>query len=547
MTDAKPPTLAARVFDRVTARRQGFPPARSTFRIERDLRVPMRDGISLLTDHYLPDNAPGRGTVLIRTPYGRGLPIGPQARLFAGQGYHVVVQSCRGTFGSGGQFRPMAPDINDGQDAMAWLRQQPWFDGRLATYGASGVGWTQWALLMDPPPELRASIIIAAPHDTARFGLGAGAMRLHDVLTWARVIANQDRFGMLGSMVIFSRSAQINASTVTALPLGDALDSALKYRTPWLREFASHQDHNDPYWVPYDASAALEKVQTPVRLAVGWQDLLLSQTLHQYEVLRGRGVDVTLTIGPWIHQTTVRGGDGELTEGDLDWLAEHLADEPVTRRHQPVRVYVTGAEEWREYDRWPPQRTEPEQVYHLDAAGRLGTEAPQPSDASFVYDPARPTPTLGGPLIDMSAGVVDNRELEAREDVLTYTTEPLSEAVDIIGAVAVELEHSRSNQFADVFVRLCDVDATGRSLNITETFLRLDALPREEQIRLSLNPCAHRVAAGHRLRLQISGGSFPQYLRNQGTGEAPDTGVELRPCVHTVHHGKSRVLLPVLR
>lgn len=117
--------------------------------------------------------------------------------------------------------------------------------------------------------------------------------------------------------------------------------------------------------------------------------------------------------------------------------------------------------------------------------------------------------------------------------------------LEIIGTPVVELHHSTSNPHADVFVRLCDVDAKGRSRNFSETFLRLDPAARDGPLRLRLHPCAHRLAPGHRLRLQVAGGSFPQYMRNEGTGAPPGTGTELRPCRHTIHHGESRLILPV--
>ena len=542
MAGAQRPGLATRWYDRAMARRQKLPPAKYDFLVERDIAVPMRDGVTTRADHYRPVGPRGRGTILVRTPYGRGLPINADARLFAGQGYHVVVQSCRGTFGSGGQFRPMVFDTEDALDTVAWLREQAWFDGRLATYGASYVGATQWALLVDPPPELRTSIIIAGPHNAGEFIYGTGAFRLHDFLTWARVTTAQERFGLLSTMLIFARAARFNASTVTALPLADAADHSLRHRAPWLRELISHPDLSDPFWEIRHTDAALERVRTPVRLIGGWQDLVLTHTMRQYEVLHERGLDVTLTVGPWIHQRTVVGGEGELAGGNLDWLAEHLAGEPVRRRHQPVRIGITGADEWREYPEWPPPGAE--LTHYLQQGGQLAEQQPQQGISSFVFDPAQPTPTVAGPLIDNSAGVRDNRDLEARSDVLTFTTPPLAEALEVIGTPVVELDHSRSNPHADLFVRLCDVDAKGRSHNFTEAFMRLDPAA-DSPPRLRLHPCAHRLAAGHRLRLQVSGGSFPQYMRNEGTGAAPGTGTELRPCTHTVHHGNSRLILPI--
>ncbi|WP_102417945.1 CocE/NonD family hydrolase [Mycobacterium sp. 4858] len=537
------PGFTARVLDRAVAWRWKLPKATHRFRIEHDLAIPMRDGITLLADHYVPADTQGRGTILIRTPYGRGLPINMDARLFAGQGYHVVTQSCRGSFGSGGQFTPMAADMDDGQDTMAWLRTQPWFDGRLATYGASGVGWTQWALLVDPPPELRAAVIIAGPHDATEFGLGTGAFRLHDLLTWSRVIVNQERFGLFGTMWIFARAAKLNARTVAALPLADAADIALGHRAPWFRKWLCTSDLSDPFWEPYNASAALEKVSVPIRLVGGWQDLLLTQTMRQYDVLHERGLDVTLTVGPWIHQEVVSGANGQLAGDNLDWMAEHLAGEPVIRAHQPVRIAVTGTDEWREHPHWPPPGTE--QIHYLQPTGHLTTRQAQSGTTSFTYDPAHPTPTVSGPLIDNNAGVRDNRDLESRSDVLTFTSPALPAMLEIIGTPIVELDHSTSNPHADVFVRLCDVDTKGCSRNFSETFLRLDPAAGDQLLRLRLHPCAHRLAAGHRLRLQVSGGSFPQYMRNEGTDASPGTGTELRACRHTIHHGKSRVILPV--
>ena len=242
MADARRLSRVTRWVDRAWARRQKAPAATHEFLVERNLPVRTRDGIPLLTDHYLPAGTPGRGTILIRTPYGRGAPINVDARLFAGQGYHVVVQSCRGGFGSGGEFPSMAADGDDGRDTVAWLREQPWFDGRLATYGASAVGWTQWALLADPPPELRTAVVVAGPHDWSRFFHGTGAFRLHDMLTWARSSRHLERFRGLGTLLVFARAARLNAATVRALPLADAADRDLRFRTPWFRRWLTTPD-----------------------------------------------------------------------------------------------------------------------------------------------------------------------------------------------------------------------------------------------------------------------------------------------------------------
>ena len=307
---------------------------------------------------------------------------------------------------------------------------------------------------------------------------------------------------------------------------------------------------DDPFWDRLDAAAALQRVSVPVRLVGGWQDVFLGQTLQQYEVLHRRGVDVGLSIGPWTHLQVGTRGAGRVVRGNVGWLDEHLSGEPRDPR-APVEVYVTGADGWRSLPQWPPRTTV--LVRNLQPGGRLTAEEPPGAGptSSFYYDPADPTPSVGGRQLTPDAGVRVNNRLEARPDVLTFTSPPLTAAVEIVGTPVVELVHSRDNPFADVSVRLCDVDARGRSRNFSDGFLRLDptSTPNEGvRLTIRLDPCAHRLQAGHRLRLQVSGGSHPRYARNHGTGAAPGTGTELRPTIHTVHHrpgAASRVVLPI--
>ncbi len=547
------PGRAVRARDLALARLLRLPRMRAGVRVQRDLPVPARDGTRLVTDHYAPAAGPGRGTVLIRTPYGRGFFVDFEARVYAGQGYHVAVQSVRGTFGSGGEFDPMANEAGDGQDAVAWLRTQPWFDGRLATTGPSYLGWTQWALLTDPPPELRTAMILVGPHDMSDTAYGTGAFYLSGFLSWSEQVAQQEQVSFVQGLRRSASAGKRLAPTYNALPLADAADQALDHRAPWFRRWLTHPDRGDAFWDRLNVSAALEKVSVPVRLVGGWQDLFLDQTLHQYDVLRGRGVDVTLTVGPWSHLELATKGAGPVLRGNLDWLAEHLAGEPAPSPPPPARVFVTGAGQWRDLPQWPPPVTE--DVRYLNPGGRLTQQQPNAAgpSSSFYYDPADPTPTVGGRLLTVDAGVKDNRELEARPDVLTFTTAPLTSDLEITGVPVAELFHSRDNQFADLFVRLCDVDPAGESRNFSDAYLRLDpasAGERAQRLELRLDACAHRLPAGHRLRLQVSGGAHPRYDRNEGTGAPPGTGTELRPSVQTIWHAAdaaSRIVLPVAR
>jgi hypothetical protein len=547
------PGPAARVRDQALSRLLRLPRGNRDCRVQRDIPVPARDGISLLTDHYAPADGPGRGTVLVRTPYGRKFFADFEAWVYASHGYHVVVQSVRGTFGSGGEFDPMANEADDGQDAVAWLRTQPWFDRRLATSGPSYLGWTQWALLTDPPPELRTAMILVGPHDMSDTAYGTGAFYLSGFLGWSEMITEQEQTSFLQAMRRTATANRRLAPAVNGLPLADVADEALGHQAPWFRRWLTHPDRKDAFWDRLNVTAALDKVAVPVRLVGGWQDLFLDQTLHQYEVLRQRGVDVTLTVGPWSHMELATKGAGPVLRGNLDWLAEHLAGEPAASPPPLVRVFVTGPDQWRDLPEWPPPTAEA--VRYLQPGGRLTGDEPGGAgpSSSFYYDPADPTPTVGGRLLTPGAGVKDNRDLEARPDVLTFTSEPLTSALEVTGVPVAELFCSRDNQFADLFVRLCDVDPAGESRNFSDAYLRLDPASASEQaqrLELRLDACAHTLPAGHRLRLQVSGGSHPRYDRNEGTGAPPGTGTELRPCVHTVWHAAgpaSRIVLPVAR
>ena len=157
-----------RALDVAAARIFKMPPGHHDYTLTPAVRVPMRDGVELLTDIYVPVGK-SLGTLLIRTPYGRtGLIALVTARYYATQGYHVVNQSCRGTFGSGGEFEPFSREVDDGADTLAWLRRQDWFGGRFALCGASYLGYTAWALMTDPPPELAAAVIAISAHDNQR-------------------------------------------------------------------------------------------------------------------------------------------------------------------------------------------------------------------------------------------------------------------------------------------------------------------------------------------------------------------------------------------
>jgi hypothetical protein len=501
----------------------------------------------LVSDHYAP-SVPDAGTILIRTPYGRGVPFDTLwGRTFAARGYHVIIQSCRGTVDSTGAFEPMVREADDARDTVAWLREQSWFNGELATMGMSYLAFTQWALLADPPPELRASVMIAGPYDFSRATWENGSFALETFLGWAEAnsLPPEDRPGLVRRLAGNKQAERRQKAAFAGLPMAHAAESILNGRAPWYRDWLDHSDLTDPYWRRYDFTDALQRVQTPTLLVGGWQDIFVGQTIEAYEALRARDVDVAMTIGPWTHSGHVLKGFPVIDNEALNWFDMHLGNKGQGGRTQPVRTFVTGGDAWRVAPAWPPSCTET--TWYPNADGLLGATVSS-GQSTFRFDPADPTPSVGGRRLAADAGVRDNGDLEARPDVLTFTTPELTADLEFEGFPVLDVSLSVDNPYADLFIRLCDVDKKGRSRNITDTLVRLDttvAAGEVHQITARMSPCAHRLQQGHRLRLQLSGGAHPQFARNLGTGEPLATGTGLKAATHTIDHDNTRLTLPV--
>ncbi|WP_156675504.1 CocE/NonD family hydrolase, partial [Mycobacterium sp. E188] len=271
---------------------------------------------------------------------------------------------------------------------------------------------------------------------------------------------------------------------------------------------------------------------------------------QQYAHLRGRGLDVALTMGPWTHAQVLTTGLSTCMRESLDWLDTHLGGASADRPSR-VRVCVTG-QGWRNVPDWPPATTE--RALYLRPGGHLGETAPTDltrlAPATFRYDPADPTPTTGGPLLSPNGGYRDDSRLAARDDVLAFTSLTLTHDLCVYGSPVVELAHGADNPHVDLFVRVSEVDFKGRSKNVSDGYRRLDAAAKnaknsKKTLRIELDGVAHRFRAGSRIRVLIAGSWFPRYARNLGTDEPILTGRQSRPATHTVRYGRSRLLLPV--
>ena len=508
-------------------------------RVDRDLRVPMRDGVELLADLYSPWGAGPMPTVLVRTPYGRrgayGLLYG---LVYAQRGLQVLVQSVRGTFGSGGEFAPF-DEADDGLDTVDWIEAQAWHEGELGMAGASYLGLVQWAVAGAAGDRLAAIVptVTASQFHGATYG---GGLALESLASWHTMVAVQER--QLAGLHMLGRLAKLRGA-YDHLPLGDLDVEVLGESSPYYRLALERTGADDPYWELRDHGGGLGDVEASVLLIAGWHDIFAPWQLDDYVALRAAGRDVRLLVGPWTHIS--RELWAVSTRESIRFLRARLLGDERLLRGPRVRVHVGGSDEWRDLRDWPPPRAG-EQRLHLHPGGRLDAAEPVESDPdAYRYDPADPTPALGGPVLLARRPVVDNRPLERRSDVLVYSSEPLQTAVEAIGPVRAEVFVRSTLEHFDVFVRVCDVDRLGVSRNVCDALERVGPDAERDadgvvRVSFPLWPAAHRFGRGHRIRVQVSSGAHPRYARNTGTGEPLVSATTLVAAGQEVFHDPVR-------
>jgi hypothetical protein len=535
----------------------GLPGTAQPYDLQPDVQVPMPDGVVLLGDHYRPRQDGPLPVVLIRSPYGRsGLTGFVFAAPIARRGFQVFIQSTRGTFGSGGQFRPFLPEREDGLATIAWLREQPWCDGRVSMVGASYLGHTQWAVApyVDPPLS-SVSLNVTSANFSSMF-YAHGAPSLANTLNWTALIGRQER-GPGASIPRPGQQARMKRAALR-VPLQAADIAVAGAPVAFWRDFVQHAAPGDDFWAGIDHDGGDLTRLPPVSMVTGWWDLFLPGQVRDFAAIRAAGVPARLTIGPWLH-----GEPAELKEAtrqDIAWLDHHLRGGPAPAG-PAVRAFLQGAGTWLEFPQWPPPGAAGT-PYYLRADDGLSPE-PEPGEAppgTFVYDPRDPTPSAGGPLLQPPGKQADNAGTEARPDVLIFTSEPLRDDLDLVGAVSARIFVRPGRPHADLFVRVCDVDDQGVSRNIVDGIRRLspETVPAGDvqagddgvlAVTVELFPTAYRVRAGHRLRVQVSGGAFPRFARNLGTAESLASATRGVRCRIEIHHDARHpacVVLPVL-
>lgn len=542
----------------IMARVLKLPPVHHRAHVEENLRVPMADGISLAADHYFPSVYGNFPTVLIRSPYGRnskagafGLLMSFSAQRFAERGYHVLIQDTRGRFESEGVFDPYINERGDGLATLDWLKTQPWFNGAVGLWGGSYLGIVQW-VISDAEP-VKAMMPAITGSQLQQIVYPDGALDLNLAIRWMAIFQALDSGrSLIQGMRQMAKLEQKIAPAFTTLPVIEADKAVVGQPQEFYRKWLEHTDPEDALWQDVHHTMRPQQVAAPVHFIGGWYDFFLRAMLADYNVVKAAGRKPYLTIGPWHHFSEIISLK-ELREG-IAWFDAHLKGDVRGLREKPVQIYVMGADEWRDMDEWPPP-SQPTHFY-LHAHQGLNQEAPEAGEGAdhYRYDPADPTPALGGAQFSPLAGPYDNRPLEARPDVLTFTTLPLSQPLEIIGPVRLQLHVKSSLDSTDFFGRLCDVHPNGRSVNICDGLYRIQSGKTEPQpdgsscIEIDMWATAYHFKPGHRIRLQVSSGAHPRWSRNLGTGDSI-TGSEMKVAHQTVCHDTahaSALVLPVV-
>jgi len=539
---------------------------KNTVRASLNLRVAMRDGTELATHVYLPDAAGPFPVLFTRTPYD-ALGKGAGVLEWPGRGYAYVVQDVRGRFLSGGDWYPWFNEKDDGRDTLDWIASQPWCNGNIAMYGGSYVAATQLAAAMPGHPALKCftpCLFGTEFYHTAYWG---GAFRLSWQTSWTvnvKTAANQDEIRK-------------------HLPLIDIDVFAGGKEVQYWRDALAHP-RLDQFWQPSSMAAHFSSVQAPAFIRTGWFDHFICDTFDLFNGLRQHGCNETvrnstrIIVGPWPHNINQR-VVGEEDFGPQAVISDLYAQEIASIDHftagksgydlqaAPIRIFVMGANQWRDEQEWPLARTVWTDVFLSSGGkantsagdGRLGTEPGGPAD-SFDYDPAEPVPTKGGAWDFVNVGPCDQRETELRKDVLVYTSSELEQATEVTGPVEVRLFASSSAVDTDFTVKLVDVRPDGRAMSVTDGICRAryrnsngpDAFltPGEvTEFTIRCNPTAYVFKPGHRMRLEIASSNFPAFSRNLNTGNDIATDTVMQTARQRVFHSQehpSHIILPII-
>ena len=505
----------------------------------RTVMAPMRDGVRLATDLYLPKTKGPFPAILVRTPYGKGSGQSVLAKIYAKRGYAVAVQDVRGRFDSEGEWDPFRNEGPDGADTVAWIRRQPWNNDVVGLFGMSYFGFTQWQAASYTEKSVQAM----TPTVTGS--------RIYDILYRQGVFSYLTAMGWGVANAGHRTSENIEFSRILNWdpPLMNA-EQRFGRSIPFFKNWVKHETF-DAYWRPASSEGRWESVNAPVLMVGGWYDLFAGSMLSDWQELNAKGGRLArresrLIMGPWAHTFNKKlhgvnfGSDADFLSFSkiyLEWFDAYLMGQGKIDLPR-VRVFTTGINEWRNLGDWPPPNARVERWY-LHSGGQAqrmsdgdfgrakpGSEIPD----QFVHDPAKLVPTLGGALYPPEfAGPADVAKLGQRDDVLVYTSKALTDELEITGPIRAKVWFSASTPDADIAVSLLDVDDDGAARILVDGIARARYRNGDRpvwlepgkptEIEVDLWGISHIVKKGHKLRVHVAASNFPRFAPNPCTAE----------------------------
>mmetsp|Transcript_67010 Transcript_67010/g.158035 ORF Transcript_67010/g.158035 Transcript_67010/m.158035 type:complete len:627 (+) Transcript_67010:42-1922(+) len=526
-------------------REKGFKP-RCDFTVT-SIDTAMVEGVVLRGSLLLPKGLDGPfPSILMRTPYGRKGEMGQS--FLARQGYAVLVQDTRGRFSSSGEFVPVQHEQMDGAATVAWMRKQTWCNGKVGATGGSYLGFTAWACVDGSGLDAIVPIITQSNLRSAIFRPG-GAVSFELVVLWFYLVLHlmkdlhHDPLSLPKKLWQGMREGKLRRA-FRSLPIGKVDDIILGSRNDFFQDgLDAHGNETSRFWEGKEKLCSFERAIPPCHILTGWYDFFLEGAVEDFAKAAQKGGKVSLTIAP-IHHWSIIGFRNIYERTMLTTFDDHLKGDgstwsvkdpersqlsPATASSQgqgdwtaPVHLYILGMG-WQHYETYPPPSRSAR--WHLGAAFQLAREAGghKDLDHSYLYDPARPTPAAGGPSFNpMNAGARDQGKIEARSDVLVYTSAALPSPLVIAGPVHLKLEAAWETEKADFVGRLCHVGLDGRSTNLCEGLTSVTVKPGKsgrQQVEVSLGHIAALFRPGERIRLQLCSAAHPRWFRNLGTAE----------------------------
>jgi putative CocE/NonD family hydrolase len=543
--------------------------------------VPMRarDGVTLVSDIWLPADSGRWPAILVRNPYLKGFLRGilpRQGAAFAARGYAFVVQDTRGRGESGGEFDPFFQEGKDGYDAVEWIAKQPWSNGRVGMMGVSYLGTVQWLAAREKPPHLVCIIPTAAGGNWGDEVPWQGGSFLQQLaLTWLNDVSSKP-----------ASTADVDWDKVYAHRPMLTADSVLGRTLPLYRDWIQHP-LVDAYWKRIlFTEADFKSITIPTLTVTGLWDADQAGALFYWRGMTAHSPARDrqwLIVGPWNHVQTYRGGEERIggmqlgAESRIDNMAEHLAFFDVFLkgsaegydRHR-ARIFVTGRNRWRELPGYPMTGTVTRALY-LHSGGRANTRsgngtlnwtAPgEEAPDQYSYDPRNPVRLRDSEIEGPGDGTRANDE---RDDMLVYLSEPLTAPLEVIGKVMANLIASSDGRDTDFTVSLVDVAPDGRMFRLGSQPVGLrrarfrKGMDREvfltpgvaDTIPVNLFDIAHTFLPRHRIRIEVSSSAAPHFAPNSNTGLPIATDTTFRVARNTIYHDRARashLALPVVK